>query len=203
MRTAAVRPGPELRLPPGEPLRVEGPQTVELDGATCWIPPGWVGARDGTTLATDQTVKILHQVLGAQLRAVAEEMGAVLVRSAFSANIKERRDCSTALFDAQRPHDRPGRAHPRPPRRHARGRRRRPRPRSAARRGLRRQRPLHRRHASPRHHARLPRAVRPRLLARAPRRRRRHGAGQPARGLDRHLPGGRSCCRPCASTTSC
>ena len=27
-------------------------------------------------------------------------MGAVLVRSAHSANIKERRDCSTALFDA-------------------------------------------------------------------------------------------------------
>jgi N-methylhydantoinase B len=46
-------------------------------------------------------VKIQHQVLGAQLRAVAEEMGAVLVRSAFSANIKERRDCSTALFDAR------------------------------------------------------------------------------------------------------
>jgi N-methylhydantoinase B len=39
------------------------------------------------------------QVLGAGLRAVAEEMGAVLIRSAFSANIKERRDCSTALFD--------------------------------------------------------------------------------------------------------
>ena len=27
-------------------------------------------------------------------------MGAVLIRSAHSANIKERRDCSTALFDA-------------------------------------------------------------------------------------------------------
>ncbi len=40
------------------------------------------------------------QVIGSALRAVAEEMGAVLVRSAFSANIKERRDCSTALFDA-------------------------------------------------------------------------------------------------------
>src|SRR5438270_13161085 len=26
-------------------------------------------------------------------------MGAVLIRSAFSANIKERRDCSTAIFD--------------------------------------------------------------------------------------------------------
>ena len=41
------------------------------------------------------------QVLGAALRAIAEEMGAALVRSAFSANIKERRDCSTALFDVR------------------------------------------------------------------------------------------------------
>ncbi len=39
------------------------------------------------------------QVIGSQLRAIAEEMGAVLVRAAFSPNIKERRDCSTALFD--------------------------------------------------------------------------------------------------------
>ncbi|TMJ98094.1 MAG: hydantoinase B/oxoprolinase family protein [Actinobacteria bacterium] len=45
-------------------------------------------------------VRIELQVLGSALRAVAEEMGAVLVRSAFSPNIKERRDCSTALFDA-------------------------------------------------------------------------------------------------------
>ena len=39
------------------------------------------------------------QVLGSALRSIAEEMGAVLVRSSFSANIKERRDCSAALFD--------------------------------------------------------------------------------------------------------
>ena len=39
------------------------------------------------------------QIIGSGLRAIAEEMGAVLIRSAFSANIKERRDCSTALFD--------------------------------------------------------------------------------------------------------
>jgi N-methylhydantoinase B len=39
------------------------------------------------------------QVLAGAMRAVCEEMGAVLVRSAHSANIKERRDCSTALFD--------------------------------------------------------------------------------------------------------
>ena len=40
------------------------------------------------------------QVIGSALRAIAEEMGAALVRAAFSSNIKERRDCSTALFDA-------------------------------------------------------------------------------------------------------
>jgi N-methylhydantoinase B len=41
------------------------------------------------------------QVLTGALRAVCEEMGAVLIRSAHSANIKERRDASTALFDAR------------------------------------------------------------------------------------------------------
>jgi N-methylhydantoinase B len=41
----------------------------------------------------------LQVMLGA-LSSVCDEMGAVLVRSAHSANIKERRDSSTALFDA-------------------------------------------------------------------------------------------------------
>ncbi len=41
----------------------------------------------------------LQVILGA-LRAACDEMGAVLIRSAHSANIKERRDASTALFDA-------------------------------------------------------------------------------------------------------
>lgn len=40
------------------------------------------------------------QVWGAALRAVADEMQAALVRAAFSVTIKERRDCSTAIFDA-------------------------------------------------------------------------------------------------------
>ena len=39
------------------------------------------------------------QVVSGALRAACEEMGAVLVHAAHSANIKERRDCSTALFD--------------------------------------------------------------------------------------------------------
>ncbi|MFI5005573.1 MAG: hydantoinase B/oxoprolinase family protein, partial [Solirubrobacterales bacterium] len=41
------------------------------------------------------------QVLTGALRAACEEMGAALIRSARSPNIKERRDCSTALFDAR------------------------------------------------------------------------------------------------------
>src|SRR3954451_14024641 len=42
---------------------------------------------------------IALQVLVGGLRAACDEMGAVLIRSAHSANIKERHDCSTALFD--------------------------------------------------------------------------------------------------------
>ena len=40
------------------------------------------------------------QILIARLAAVADEMGAVLRRAAFSPNIKERADCSAAVFDA-------------------------------------------------------------------------------------------------------
>jgi N-methylhydantoinase A len=54
VRTAETRPGPELVLPPANPLEVEGPEVVELEGATCWIPPGWVGVRDGT----DSTLRL-------------------------------------------------------------------------------------------------------------------------------------------------
>jgi N-methylhydantoinase A len=54
VRTAEVRPGPELVLPPTEPLEVNGPSVLELEGATCWIPPGWVGVRDWT----DSTLRL-------------------------------------------------------------------------------------------------------------------------------------------------
>src|SRR5688500_4061749 len=40
------------------------------------------------------------QVLISRLTGVADEMGAVLRRGAFSPNIKERADCSAALFTA-------------------------------------------------------------------------------------------------------
>jgi N-methylhydantoinase B len=40
------------------------------------------------------------EVIAGALRAACEEMGAVLIGSAHSPNIKERRDCSAAIFDA-------------------------------------------------------------------------------------------------------
>jgi N-methylhydantoinase A len=49
VRTADIRPGPDFTLPPAEALDVSGPALLEMDGASCWISPGWVGARDGTS----------------------------------------------------------------------------------------------------------------------------------------------------------
>ncbi len=40
VRTAEVRPGPSLALPPAEPLKSTGPGVLELEGATCWLAPG-------------------------------------------------------------------------------------------------------------------------------------------------------------------
>ncbi|GAB3694888.1 hydantoinase B/oxoprolinase family protein [Halorubrum pallidum] len=40
------------------------------------------------------------EILRNQLESVATEMGHVLIRGAYSPNIKERQDCSTALFDS-------------------------------------------------------------------------------------------------------
>src|SRR6056297_2525899 len=44
---------------------------------------------------------ITLEILRNQFESVAEEMGQVLITSSYSPNIKERRDCSTALFDAE------------------------------------------------------------------------------------------------------
>ncbi len=42
---------------------------------------------------------ITIEVIGSALSSIVEEMGEALVRASYSTNIKERRDCSTALFD--------------------------------------------------------------------------------------------------------
>lgn len=41
------------------------------------------------------------ELIGSALASIVEEMGEALVRASFSTNIKERRDCSTALFDRE------------------------------------------------------------------------------------------------------
>jgi N-methylhydantoinase A len=46
VRTAEIRPAPALELGAGEALTTEGPEVVELDGATCWVPAGWAGTTD-------------------------------------------------------------------------------------------------------------------------------------------------------------
>ena len=42
---------------------------------------------------------ITVEVIGSALSSITEEMGEALIRASYSTNIKERRDCSTALFD--------------------------------------------------------------------------------------------------------
>lgn len=55
--------------------------------------------------ASAETVRELDpitvEVIGAALESIVEETGEALVRASYSTNIKERRDCSTALFDVR------------------------------------------------------------------------------------------------------
>lgn len=60
---------------------------------------GGLGAHAATpTTALDP---ITVEVIGSALASVVEEMGEALIRASYSTNIKERRDCSTALFDTR------------------------------------------------------------------------------------------------------
>ena len=83
--------------PPG--TQIAGPAVVELPESTLLVPPGWSGEVDetGTIHLPERSMMdpVELQVLTGALRAICEEMGAVLIRSAHSANIKERRDAST------------------------------------------------------------------------------------------------------------
>ena len=45
--------------------------------------------------------RVTLEVIGAALLTIAEEMGVALIKSSYSTNIKERQDCSTAIFDAR------------------------------------------------------------------------------------------------------
>jgi N-methylhydantoinase A len=58
LRRADVNPAPELRLPRAEPLEVAGPAVLEQAGSTVWVPPGWVGVRDGDGPSTLKLMKV-------------------------------------------------------------------------------------------------------------------------------------------------
>lgn len=54
-----------------------------------------------TDAAAQPLDPITVEVIGAALSSIVEETGEALVRASYSTNIKERRDCSTALFDRE------------------------------------------------------------------------------------------------------
>ena len=105
-----VRVTGRLPAPPGRLRRAgaasgsQGPPSSRCPRRRSSCPRAGAGRTDDTgTLVLERRMSvdpIALQVTAGALRAACEEMGAVLVRSAHSANIKERRDCSTALFDA-------------------------------------------------------------------------------------------------------
>jgi N-methylhydantoinase B len=53
------------------------------------------------TSATPTLDPVLVEVIGSALATIVEEMSETLVKAAFSPNIKERRDCTASLFDAE------------------------------------------------------------------------------------------------------
>jgi N-methylhydantoinase A len=55
VRTAEVVPGPAAEPSASTPEDVSGPCVLELDGSTCWLPRGWVGARDGDSWRLTRT----------------------------------------------------------------------------------------------------------------------------------------------------
>src|SRR3954452_13900427 len=66
-------------------------------GVASFGPRNWIVGSD-TMTALDPAAL---QVLIARLTGVADEMGALVRRAAFSPNIKERSDCSAAVLPAE------------------------------------------------------------------------------------------------------
>ena len=109
--------------------RVRGPGAVRAARVDAARPAGLGGRRSDrarhdprmpTRSARGVSLDPIElQVMTGALRAACEEMGAVLIRSAHSANIKERRDASTAPVRRDGRDGDAGRAHPRAPRRDA------------------------------------------------------------------------------------
>lgn len=70
------------------------------DGDSTTMESDTVDGTD-TNSADDDIDPVTLEILRNQLESIAEEMGHVLITGSYSPNIKERQDCSTALFDAE------------------------------------------------------------------------------------------------------
>jgi 5-oxoprolinase (ATP-hydrolysing) len=101
--------------------RIAGPRLVQRFGSTMWIGDGWTATvlpdqsldieRPEQNIAPEMHVEqssleqssvdpILREVVAQRIAAIADQMGIVLEQTAISVNIKQRRDFSCAIFDA-------------------------------------------------------------------------------------------------------
>lgn len=96
-------------LKPGAGMK--GPALVLSDNATLWVEGGWSFYLDGNNTAqltrvsaTKQTIinsgEAALELFTNRFTSIAQGMGALLQRTAFSVNVKERLDFSCALLDA-------------------------------------------------------------------------------------------------------
>lgn len=94
---------------------VSGPAIILENGSTTIVEPGWrasattngslILSRDQARTTADADTRkadpILLEIFNNLFMSVAEEMGAVLAKTAHSVNVKERLDFSCAVFDDQ------------------------------------------------------------------------------------------------------
>lgn len=97
-------------LQPGDQL--EGPSVLLNNTSTTYLPKGWKlviqqgqdaiawKTRTTQTHAGQQSEEVALQLFTNRFKAIADEMGVQLQRTAFSVNVKERLDFSCALLDA-------------------------------------------------------------------------------------------------------
>jgi len=91
-----------------------GPVMLLDDNSTIIVEPGWQVTADddfglhlervtpvlAPVVAADKADPVLLEIFNRKFMSIAEHMGSVLERTAYSVNIKERLDFSCALFDA-------------------------------------------------------------------------------------------------------
>ncbi|WP_229206857.1 hydantoinase B/oxoprolinase family protein [Dyadobacter crusticola] len=92
---------------------IEGPAILLNNTSTSYIPAGWqlvvqenkdaiIFKQESQTLnKTQHNEEVALQLFTNRFKAIAEEMGVQLQRTAFSVNVKERLDFSCALLDAE------------------------------------------------------------------------------------------------------